>query len=313
MGEVFEQYTVASWQVGKLDSVSFPVTAIEESGGNRIVPQERPGRDGGKLDDTGGQPRQWNITAVFGTSFEEPGITEGLYPGVIRALIRSFDEHETGTLTLPTVGDVRARAATYKRRESTDADDYATLELTFTQDNEESLAGAMLLPPQVVSTINRLAEQTVFSAQSQGIWNEDLKSLPEIAAEIEGLLLAPGRSVSDLGAVVRSHRRAVQRMIDALESASSTDGVFGDPSASELHRQLRIVLDREAGAEDERSSSRPRAVPFVIDVEITSIFEVAGRLNQDVEALMELNSARIDDPLTLTRGQVIRVFERASA
>ncbi len=312
MGEIFEQYPVAEWKVGTLDPVAFPITAVEETGGNRIVPHERFGRDGGKLDDTGGQPRQWKLTAVFGTSFEEPDVRSALYPTVLRALIRSFDEHATGTLTLPTVGDVRARAQSYTRRESTDADDYASLDLTFIEDNEDALDRAILMPPQVVATINRLAEQTVFTAQAQGVWNEDLKSLTEIASEIEGLLLAPGRSVSDLGAVVRSHRRAITRMVDALESAAASgDGVFGEPRASELVRQFQLLLDREAQAEDERSSSRPPTRPFTIDVEITSIFEVAARLNQDAEALMDLNSARIDDPLTLTRGQVIRVFEAA--
>lgn len=309
MGEVFERYPLARWVVGSV-SVTFPIIELTEQGGNRIVLQERPFRDGAKLDDTGSKPRQWSLQALFTNRLEEPGITTALYPTALRALIRSFDLHETGTLTLPTVGDVRARAQDYTRKESPETDDSATLDCTFIEDNEDALDRAQLQPPSVAATLVRLAEQTQFTAQSQGVWNEDLASLREVCSEIEGLMRAPGRSVTDLGARVRAHRRALQSVIDtAASEASTSGGLFSDPRGSELERQLRIIMDREAQAEDERVQSRPRTRGYTIDVERTSIFEVAARLNQDAEELLELNSARVDDPFLLTRGQVIRVFE----
>lgn len=313
MGEVFEKYPAAKWKVGNEAAITFPVMAITETGGNRIVQHERSFRDGAKLDDTGSKARVWSFTVIFNNSLQE-GVEDGvpLYPQVLRKLLRSFDQHETGTLTLPTIGDVRARAQDYVRRETPEQDDQATLDLTFVEDNEDALDRAQLNPPAVVSTVRKLAEQTVFSAQKSGVWSEDLMSLPEVASEIEGLIRAPGRSASDLGAVVRSHRRALQRVLDAAtEEAERGGGLFSDPRGSETARQISIMMDREAQAEDERMSSRPRTKAYVIEVERTSIYEVAARLNQDAEDLLELNSARIDDPFFLDRGMVIRIFETA--
>lgn len=319
MGDIYSQYPSASWRVGEGgEAIIFPVLGITEAGGNRLVTQERPYRDGAKLDDTGSKARQWSFTAIFNNTITE-GAQSGvpLYPQTLRRLLRSFDIHETGTLTLPTVGIVRARAETYSRKETPEEDDQATLELTFVEDNEDALDRAQLNPPAVVATIVKLAEQTTFTVQKNGVWNDDLASLEERASEIEGLLLAPGRSVADVRAVAKAHRNSIRRVTDAATTAGSP--IFGDafagriddPRSSDTHRRLRIMMDREAAAEEERASSRPRTMAFVVDVEVTSLFEVAARLNQDAEELLELNSARVDDPFYLSRGEVIRVFESA--
>jgi prophage DNA circulation protein len=312
MGTIYEQYPIMQWKVGSRDPLKLPVISITETGGNRIVQHERGGRDGAKLDDTGAKARVWTLTILFNNSLQEKDLDETtpLYPQLLNEFVRSFDEHETGTLTLPTVGDVRARAQDYQRSETTDEDDSATVQCTFVQDNEDALDRALLSPPAVVSTIVRLAEQTTFSEQKNGSWSDDIASLTEIASEIEGLLLAPGRTVQDIGSVVRSHQHALQRIADAAEQSS--DGESGDPRGSASARLLAIMLDREAQAEEERTQSRPRTKAFVIDVERTSLYEVAARLNQDAELLLELNAARIDDPFFLTRGEVIRVFETAA-
>jgi len=310
MSEIFSAYPTASWRVGDGEPLFFPVVDISESGGKRIVQHQRPHRQGAKLEDTGSKPRSWTVTAIFNNSIQE-AVQNGvpLYPQRLRQILKSFDTAETGTLVLPTVGKVRARPETYERKESPEQQDTASLTLTFIEDNEESLDRAALNPPSVVATLLKIAQQTTFTLQRNGISDTGL-SLTEFAAEIEGLLLAPGRSVADLGAVVRSHRRAIQRMIDAATTAANAGGgLFSEPRGSEMQRQLRILLDREAAAENERTSSRPRTVAFVIDVEVTSIIEVAARVDQDAEELMDLNAARVADPLYLTRGEVIRIFE----
>lgn len=322
--DIFSQYPVAKWQVGDADPIRFPVLGITETGGNRIIAHERPFRDGAKLDDTGSTARSWTFTAHFSNRIEEPGIEENplpLYPGMLRLLIESFDKHETGDLTLPTVGTVRCRAKDYTRKEDPEATDVGLLDLCFVQDNEDALDRALLSPPTVRATIVKLAEQATGSLQRDGVWGEDLRpnerevqvsdasssatsSLTEIAGDIEGLLLAPGRATADLESTVRAHRRAVARIITAASGEDSRRG-------GEAERLLSIMLDREAAAAAERTASRPRTRPFVIDVERTSIYEVSARLHQDAEELLDLNAARIDDPFRLDRGQVIRVYVSA--
>lgn len=313
VSDIFGQYPVGSWQVPGGELLEFPVLDISENGGQRIVAHRRPHRPGAKLESTGEKERSWSVTILFNNSLQE-GVRDGvpLYPQRLRQLLRSFRVPETGTLVLPTTGKVRARPDTYERKETNSERDTATLTCTWIEDNEESLERAALNPPSVVATLVKLAEQTVFSAQRQGLWNDDLVSLTEFASQVEGLLLAPGRAVSDLGSIIKAHRRAVQRMVDAATTAAQdTGGLFAEPRGSETQRQLRILLDRESQAENERTSSRPRPKSFVIDVEETSIYDVAARVGQDADELMDLNSARIADPFYLTRGQVILIFESA--
>jgi hypothetical protein len=224
-------------------------------------------------------------------------------------LLRSFDKHETGTLTLPTVGDVRCRADSYTRVESPELRDSATLDCTFIEDNEDALERAELRPPNVTASLIRLSEMTQFSAAKDGVWNEDLGTLRERANEIVTLMKAPGRSVADVGAIVRAHRRALQNIID---TAREEMPIFNEPRASRTERLMREMSDREAQAEAERAASRPATRAFVVDVEVTSIYEIAARLRQDVTELMDLNAARITDPFTLTRGDVLRVYETAA-
>lgn len=312
---IFEGYQCAQWKVGNADTIYLAVMGISERGGNRIVQQERPFRDGAKLDDTGAKARQWCFTAHFSNRINEPGTEqngEPLYPGILNAMIRSFDEHETGDLTLPTVGKVRVRAEDYSRREDPEAIDVGVLELTFTQDNEDALDRALLQPPSVVATITLLAEVITGSTKRDAVWGEDQKSLIEYASEIQTLLLSPGRATNDLQSVVTAHRRALQSVLAAGETAALDADLINEPRGNETERNLRTMLDREAAAQDERTSSRPRTQAFVVDVERTSIYEIAARLDQDAEELLDLNAARIDDPFFLDRGMVIRVYESAA-
>lgn len=315
MGVIFERYPAAQWQVGDSETIYFPVISIAEAGGNRIVPHERPGRDGAKLDDTGSKARQWQVTALFENSIEEPGIdlnSQALYPYTLRKLIDSLSTHETGTIVLPTVGRVRARISDYNRREHPDEDDAALLDLTVLEDNEDALDRAIFEPPSVSATVRRLAEQTVFSAQSSGVWSSDFADLREAAAEIETLMRAPGRAAGDVAAGARAHRRLLRDMAHVAEDQARSDGgAFIDPAGSQVARQLSELLDREAAAEDERFRSRPRVRPFVVDVERTSLFEIAARFDQDASQLLELNASRVGDPFALTRGQVVRIFVTA--
>lgn len=313
MGEVREKLPLASWKVGQAEVVEFPITDFSQAGGNRIIQHERPYRRGARLDDTGGRATQWSFTAHFSNRIEEPGIGNvALYPTVLRQLIRSFEEHETGDLILPPIGKVRARAETYNWHETPDEDDAATVELVFTDDNEDAIDRQVFDLPGVTATIVKLAEQTTFTAAKNGAWNDDFASLTEVCSEIEGLMLAPGRGVSDLGAVIRSHRRALQGLGETTLTVLGQDDRLSEPRASDTHRQLRTMMDREAQAEEERTQSRPRTKAFLIDVERTSIFEVAARFDQDAEELLDLNGARIEDPFLLVRGDVIRIYESAA-
>jgi hypothetical protein len=313
---IFGQYPVAKWVVGGRAEILFPVVDITETGGNRLVAHERPYRDGAKLDDTGSKARSWAITITFNNTIQEPDIAANgppLYPTVLRQLLRSFDLHETGTLTLPTVGDVRARAETYTRHEGPEQSDTAAVTVNWIEDNEDALDRAALNPPGVAATAVRLAEQTVFTAQALGVWHPDLATLRERCVELETQLRAPGRAVADVATVARANRRAIESVLATARTEIGRLGIFSEPRSAGLHDKLMTLSDRQAAAEDERNASGPPTKAFVVDVEQTSIFEIAARFDQDAEALLDLNAARIADPFDLERGDVIKIFQGAAA
>src|SRR5688572_24683169 len=104
---LFEKFVICTWEVTGY-KIPIPVVRIEEDGGNRLVPRERIGRRGAKLDDTGAMPPQWLLVADFYNGIDEPGMpSEDMYPDLLNNLIKSFDIHECGTLTLPHVGPRR--------------------------------------------------------------------------------------------------------------------------------------------------------------------------------------------------------------
>lgn len=317
---LFEGYPIASWQVGDSPVIRFPLVGdLGEDLGNRLVRQARAYRRGVKLDSTGEAEREFSVTALFNNTLRERGLEDNprpLYPFMMRELLASFAIQQTGTLTLPTVGAVRARLEKARRVESTTERDQATLQLTFVEDNEESLATASFALPSARATVAKGAAQTVFSVQREGgVADDDLFTLKTKATDIESLLLAPGRSMADLEAEARSLRWQLRRQRATQQQLADDLGIGGteEPRGSEFHR-LSIRLEDTLGkAGDEKFASRPRIKTFVVDVSQTSLFEIAARLRQDAQDLLDLNGERVADPFHLEMGDVIRVFDTRGA
>ena len=311
MGEIFEQYEVCSWKVADRDLIAVPVIKIREERGKRIVEHERPYRPGAKLDDTDWEVRRWILTVKFDNSIEEEGIPADppLYPTILNRLLDSYDEKETGDLVLPTRGTRRCRLKGYSRVETPEEDDAAVCEFTFFEDSEDVIDLDSLDNPTVRATAVRLSEQTTFSSQGVSGWDTNSSSLTEFASELEGLLLAPGRAVEDVNSVARRNRRAIQRVQRAQEQLGrDVGGIYNDPEGSTPIRELRRLDDLQAQAVDERTSGRPKTTLHNITAN-TDIFSVAADIGQDPNELMDLNAARIEDPLDLRAGDTIRIFE----
>ncbi len=314
---IFSRLPVASFTPEGGTRITFSITgAIRERNPNRLVRQKRPYRRGAKLDSTGEGEREWSFTAHFNNRLLEEGVetTEAPYPNMLRRLLAAFKLQSTGTLVLPTTGAVRVRIEQADRTDDTAQTDVGELAVTAVEDNEESLSTQSFLQPSVRASVVRLSEQTTFSRQRAGGLDTDAKSITEFASELESLLLAPGRSVSDLQSKVTAARRALGRVVSAEQSLARSLGLETDePRGSEFWRNMARLQDLEAKSADEKFASRPRVKAFVIDVEQTSMFEIAARFKQDAGELLDLNSERPVDPFLLTRGEVIRVFESAPA
>jgi len=201
---VSEQYPIAKFEVqGRAET--FVVTSIEEAGGNRIVRHERPFRDGSKLDDTGSDPITWTIESVFNNTIQEDGLgPDPLYPTVLNRIIRLFNVHETGNLTVPTRGTIRARAHTYRRREGSDPVDEASVTFVFIEDNEDAVERGALKEPTARAMLIRLVQQTRFDQESTGL-------MPFTTALAAALTTAATYLVAEALDDAQSERRRVFR------------------------------------------------------------------------------------------------------
>ena len=314
---IFENYPPATFRADRGSQIAFVLEGeVRRKKSNRLVPHRRPYRPGAKLDSTGREAYEFTFTAYFNNTVIEPGVDNARapYPFMLRALEDEVDNQATGTLVLPQYGAIRGKWQTSERIERTDERDVGRLVCTFIEDNEDRASSQSFRAPSVRATVVAQAEQARFSGNGAGAIDSDLVSLGEFAAQIEELLLAPGREVSDLQSKVNASLRSIRRVVDAQEQLAADVGLEHDePRGSEFWRQLVRMADLQAQAASEKFASRPRVKAFVIDVERTSLFEIAARLQQDAAELLDLNSERLPDPLFLERGDVIRVFETAPA
>lgn len=302
-----------SWQVPGRAKITFPVESARQEGGNRLVPHERPYRDGSRHDDTGSKAVRYTLTCSFFTGCEEPGVDgDNLYPALLDELIASFDVHETGTLTLPTRGERRCRAESYAREEGFGERDTAAVTLVFVEDNEDDITAVSFNSPSARSVAQTEAQQATFSLGASGVYDEDVVNLQELAAGLESIAAAPGDRLEELEAQGRSIDLAcarVERAFTTTPGRASTEqeSLLRAPGASLPARQLARLRDTSARALTERVSSEPRIVTRVYRRTV-SLLTVGAELGQDIERLLQLN-AKYENPLAIPAGKPIRVIQ----
>jgi prophage DNA circulation protein len=308
---IFEQYPLCTWEVTGY-RVPIPVKKVSERGGNRIVRRTRQNRDGSKLDDTGSIEVVWTIEADFYNGCLEEGIPfRDLYPDVVNFMVKSFRVHETGTLTIPTVGRKRCRLESYDRVESFEEVDCAIILLTFVEDNEDSLTASSFTAPSARSVARRLAELTTFSAEQNGVSLSDSSvGISELATEVETLINSPFEYLGDLQAQAERVKALSGRLLDVhTERRAQVRGLLSEPPGARVVRGLVELRDKAARVVDEKQSAQPRLVPYVVATQ-RSIFDIAVELQQDPMALIAANP-KLGNPLAIEPRTTVKVFERS--
>ena len=304
---LFEGMAVCSWKVDGGRSLAFPIRNVVERGGNRLVKRKRPYRDGAKLDDTGSDDTEWSMDALFNNSIEESGLDlkTPLYPTVLDELIASFRVHKTGTLTLPTRGDVRVRVASFVRTEVESARDSAILSLTFAEDNEDFINAQSFQPRSVNASMGRVVEAATFSAQSDGVWNGKLSDLRELGANLEAIANFPGNTVSDVDSQVNIVVGTTNSVLNAfLREDTSNKALLADPKMHRTQRRLEETRDIASRARGNARNGRPSLTSFVVAGACT-IFDIAAQTSQSAEDLIDVNPGL---PYIIPAGTRINIF-----
>jgi prophage DNA circulation protein len=305
-----EQTAPASFTVNG-ERVVFALQDDKLAKKNRLVKHERPYRPGAKIDSTGSEARVWNLRAIFNNSLDEPGLDQNVqqYPDNMNKLTDLADIQATGDFVHPVDGKARARLESASRTIIHEEEDTGYLDLVFIEDNEESVDKLAFQRPSIKGSFKRLAEQTVFTAQQEGLWSTDLSTLREFASNIEGLLTFPGEYADAVMAQVRGAQRALKGiLITARRTREENLSRFDDTPLKTIASVTRM-LDIVGVALEEHNTGTPKKVPYVVR-ETTTIWAIASDVRQDAEALMEINAQRIDDPFHVQPG-TYRIFSKA--
>jgi prophage DNA circulation protein len=308
---IFEQFALCEWEVTGY-KVPIAVKKITERGGNRLVRRARQNRDGVKLDDTGSVETTWTLEADFYNGCTEDGIPfSDNYPDVLSNFVKSAKVHETGTLTLPTVGKRRVRLESYERSESPEEIDCGLVTITFVEDNEDSLTATTFTSPSARSVSRRLADLTTFSAEQNGVsMSNSGAGIAELAAEVETLVTSPFEYFGDLEAQAMKVQALCGRLEETFAARHNQVGeMLAAPPGAHAVRGLITLKDHAARVVEERQSALPRLVPYVVPSQ-RSIFDIAAQFDQDPTALIAANP-NLGDPLAIPAGATVKVFERS--
>lgn len=310
---IFGQYPPASWDVPGAPKIVFPVERIDEAYNNRLVPHRRVYRDGARIDDTGGDPTGWDLTIGFYNAADHEEGVDGLllYPDLLNSFCAACKIHETGTLTIPTVGPRRCRAESYRRSDTFSELDTASVVVRFLEDNEDDAAVAAFQAPSASSVASRYALEAIDASQLHGCTSEDLLSLTELAGELEELARAPVEMAAQMEGRAGNMAAAAARVQAAFAATGDRahediETLLTDPTSSRAHRMLSRVRDtaHRAVADAYKHVGLPVSKTFDRNL---SIFTIAASLGQDAEKLLPLNQ-HIPDLLNIKRGTPVRVF-----
>lgn len=296
----------SSYQADGGAVILFPARQIGEDGGLRIAKRERPFQRGAKLDHTGASADQFEIEAVFHPDISEPGLgdTPPLWPDRLEDLIAAFKGGATATLHLPWKRNLRVKALQWRRRAV--ADEYRggeVLSVTFVEDNEDALDREAFERVAVKAGAARLAADAQFDAEATGVWDGSIEDVTELAAELVGLMNAPGEYADQIIHAAKRVRRACDLVL--TKTAATLPGGSESPDAV-LRAKLLELKDAAAGAAGEAQAAKPktRTVRFR---QPRDIFSIAAELGQNARELISINSA-LEDPSYIPAGTAVVVF-----
>lgn len=303
---IFEQYQPAEWKVRGF-RIRFPVISIEEDGQNRIARHPRLYRNKERLDSTGGNSRVWVIISEFYNNSADSR-APGVYPDDLNTVIESFEVQDVGELTVPTIGPVRARFASYKRIEQNGERDFAALTMTFIEDAPDDESASRWQAPSASSVASSFAADAFGSLNDLGLDGDPFGDLSDFADQLQELANAPQEYAqaleSKLVQAVSDLKRINDTLTGAVEAPIEIVKMFTSGADTRPQRRLARLTNLIGGA---RASIQPARVTTKTFGAQTTIFDVARITRQSVTALLQLNSS-LPNTLAIPAGTPVRCF-----
>jgi hypothetical protein len=309
MAGEWEQLGPASFKIDGEIELKFMLVDQGIGGGNRVPKRERVFRNGRKLDFTGTRGDDFALTAIFNNALTEPGMGDypQMWPDRLDRLEAAFKTGKTGTLHLPWRRNIRCKPETWSRRATAgDERDGETLTVTFLEDNEDTVDEASTATVSVQASVLRKAAEAVFDLEKEGAWDGSFEDFTQLAADLEGVLAAPGEFLADVVHKAGRVRRAADSIRKSLSSrAPGRDHMLG-PEGAQAERRLVEIMDLAGLAEAEASSHLPKIVTRTFPTD-RDIYSIATELGQSARGLIAING-QIEDLAYIPAGTPVHVF-----
>lgn len=296
MADAFDQLPRASF-----DFIKFPVTKVQVVGGLRDHVHEYPHSPGGSPEKLGRRLYTFKLSAIFHDNLLPPW-DESLWPGDLSDLFDRFEEGITSTLTVPTVGDIKAYCVNWSKEMVVRARSGETAELEFREDQ----ASAFLIDGIINVTAKTLISQSqllLTTATSLG-YEDVFKAIADTIGVISDL--ADQAQMYD---VVLSQK--VAGINHQLARMNATLGLLNDPLNAVLLETFLDTWQLTSKLAEDIARQAATMIPFVVPGGRTmSVTDVSRIVYGDTSRAMEiLQLNAIEDPFRISPGKLLRVYK----
>jgi hypothetical protein len=288
---VWGKTSPASFEVPGFDQCIFPVAGEWSCDGSiREVSRSVPWVNGEQLDETGCAADVHQVVAVFFNDLmDEEGIgtTPQLYPDRLELLIRIFKSRQTGTLNLPLMRNIRAKATRWRRIATDDKREYEILQITFKEDNEAKLDAPKAAGVTAHVSLSLQMQDAQFEAERAGLGGAQWEDLTLLASQLEAALNAPAEMRENVSQKAHRIVSACDTVLTAVDRNEQEVG-FRDPATAVAYRALWAFRNLVAASEEQAREGRPDIVVLTTKL-ATNIWEFAISLGKDPQELIDLN------------------------
>jgi len=306
--DIFELYGPARLTPAGGDTFQLLATMASQVYERRIVARKRPYVDGAPLDDTGADPKQFEISILFANGHDRQDIPQPTYPDYHQRFLDAVEVEGTATLYMPGRGEKRVRIKRVTSEQTPMRRSAEVVMMTCWEDKEDERATAgSFTQPSAKSAGPVIARQLATEAEALGIGGDLFGSIDQFVTSLEAAANSPFDSAAEMQAradQLTDACRRVERLGTKLQDRADqlAFSPLLPPEAALTCRMLKQLQDTAAAQRSSlfgTATTRPRRFPRPM-----SIFEIATQLGQNPDELIRLNS-RLPSLFTIPAGMPV--------
>lgn len=292
--DIFELFGPARLTPAGGDTLNLLATMASVVYERRIIVRKRPYVDGAPLDDTGAEPKQYELALLFANGHGRQDIPQPTYPDYHARFLDAVEVEGTATLYMPGRGEKRVRIKRVVTQQTPDKRDAEIVTMSCLEDKEDERATASSFTlPSAKSAGPVIAQQLLVAAGSFGVGGDLLTSIENFVGSLEAAANSPFDSAAEIMGRADRLTDACKRMERIGTTARQRFGelAFSPLGPPEVVGMVKMLKQLQDTAAVQRSSifgtatTKPRRYARTV-----SIFDVAQELGQSADELIRLNS-----------------------